>query len=243
MDSRRGADSQRHPAVQELLLTVPELSPVPTDRRYFCPDGHSSTSADAFSRNGYTRVSAPPELVPSSGLPKAVIDAREATTCWMPGWKSAEFAPSHSGHDTVTVTSKRGVSEIWLTREAVTNLRSNIEDRNLWDKALLSRAMGPRAWLPHTVVHQGPPVASFCADLAAGLMERRPGAVLDMERVKWIIKPADGNKASGIIVFENASKLENYLVDLYRFGDDGQVYVIQEYLENPWLVDNVTTLT
>ena len=38
------------------------------------------------------------------------------------------------------------------------------------------------------------------------------------------MKPADGNKASGILIFENAAKLEQHLEVL---GDDERAYVIQ----------------
>ena len=42
--------------------------------------------------------------------------------------------------------------ELLLHPSAVTNLRTNISDRNLWNKACLIDALGPRQWLPFTVV-------------------------------------------------------------------------------------------
>ena len=72
---------------------------------------------------------------------------------WLPGWPQQRFKACDKrmfrDFDTVSVDIKdRGVFELHVNPEAVTNLRANIEDRNLWDKALLARAMGPRPWLP-----------------------------------------------------------------------------------------------
>ena len=39
-----------------------------------------------------------------------------------------------------------------MNQDAITNLRTNIDDRDLWDKARLCRAMGHRPWLPFTMV-------------------------------------------------------------------------------------------
>ena len=59
-----------------------------------------------------------------------------------------------------------------------------------------------------------------------------------LEGVKWIYKPADGNKASGILIFEDVYALEGHLQHLQMIRDK-QVGVIQKYLEDPWLIEHV----
>ena len=56
------------------------------------------------------------------------------------GWQF--FA--HEGYDKVTVDTNGGTFELLLSPETVTNLRTNVDSRNLWDKADLCRAMGAK---------------------------------------------------------------------------------------------------
>jgi len=225
-------------------------------------------------------------------------------------------------YDTVNVVvSGSGTFELWINPLAVTNLRTNIEDRNLWDKALLIKAIGQRQWLPLTVVrdvdqHAGlfgilpelggedeseeeedyrwlsqaqreeyadrlvefdqeylDPFDQAYVDvmeehskyreankmrleaynyrrerrrirkkaellseyLEQAMYERDPDG--SIAGAKWIYKPADGNKASGIKIFEDVAKLAEFCHEL---GLDPQVGVIQQYLEYPWLVEHAT---
>ena len=71
--------------------------------------------------------------------------------CLLLGWPEQRFTAG-TDYDTCHVDTRSGTFDLMLSTKAVTNLRTNISDRNLWDKALLYRAMGPREWLPVTVV-------------------------------------------------------------------------------------------
>ena len=46
---------------------------------------------------------------------------------------------------------------------------------------------------------------------------------------------ADGNKASGILIFEDTAALEAHL---HTLANSKQVSVIQQYLEKPWLLEH-----
>ena len=46
---------------------------------------------------------------------------------------------------------------------------------------------------------------------------------------------ADGNKASGILIFEDTAALEAHL---HTLANSKQVSVIQQYLEKPWLIEH-----
>ena len=184
--------------------------------------------------------------------PKAVMDASDAAICWLPGWKKVGFSPSKNpnsprpSNDTVTVTGKFR-TEILIRPDAVTNLRTNIEDRNLWDKAFLCRAMGAREWLPFQFIRDirrnstsayGIEGLTDSANLSEHLtqqMDKRDPTSISVADMKWILKPADGNKASGIKIFEDINKLEEHLQVL---GSSDKVCVIQEYLEKPWLIED-----
>ena len=121
-----------------------EVSKRPRVGTYYCPQGHQDTCAGAFAKRDYTRIYVDRSTY---GFDAIVEDARKASVCWLPGWPEQEFS-ANGDYDTVSVDDW----SLMISPEAVTNLRSNISDRNLWDKALLCEAMGPREWLPFTVV-------------------------------------------------------------------------------------------
>jgi len=134
----------------------------PVGGKFYCPDGHQPTCAKAFKRRGYTRVNEETHETQFG----ATADARQAIVCWLPGWPQQRFKGCDKrmfrDFDTVSVEIKeRGVFELHVNPDAVTNLRANIEDRNLWDKALLARAMGPKPWLPFQVTD---PAAEHCTE-------------------------------------------------------------------------------
>ena len=125
----------------------------PRPGSYYCPEGHAHTCADAFKRRGYTKVDEDTQETTFG----ASADACRAAVCWLPGWPEQRFKSwdrkMYRDYDTVNVVvSGSGTFELWINPLAVTNLRTNIEDRNLWDKALLIKAIGQRQWLPLTVV-------------------------------------------------------------------------------------------
>jgi len=217
-------------------------------RTYWCPDGHSSTSADRLSDFGYQRVGNSTVVADKNGdNAHQRTDATAASVCWLPGWKTIAFDQC-DGYDTVSIFGKKQDLrlKLMMNPDAITNLRTNIEDKDLWDKASLCRAMGHRDWLPFTVVRDVKQNGGF---LGLGPAKEGIGTVAEwlqqeiqkndplknVTSSKWIIKPSDGNKASGILIFENADQLEEHLVSL---GDDEQAYVIQEYLASPWLCEH-----
>ena len=65
------------------------------------------------------------------------------------------------------------------------------------------------------------------------LQESQPWRT-SLDGIKWIYKPADGNKASGIKIFHDVGRLADFCHEL---GRDPQVGVIQHYLEEPWLLE------
>jgi len=65
---------------------------------------------------------------------------------------------------------------------------------------------------------------------------RKKGYVCgSLHRARWIYKPADGNKAEGIQIFQDLNELEDFLEAL---GEDRHIGVIQRYLEKPWLMEH-----
>jgi hypothetical protein len=73
-----------------------------------------------------------------------------------------------------------------------------------------------------------------------GLVQEKYGREVTLTGMKWIYKPADGNKASGIKIFRDVQALTEFCHELDTSAepeDRKQVGVIQEYLEHPWLLE------
>merc|ERR1712195_69525 len=76
-------------------------------RTYWCPEGHSSTSAGRLTDFGYKSVGVSSIVADKNGAnAHQRTDATEASICWLPGWKEIQFDECE-GFDTLSVFGKK----------------------------------------------------------------------------------------------------------------------------------------